>query len=380
VSQPSGPSGFSSVTPSGYGAVQYDPSQYGARPDPSGRPSSSGLTVVVCGFCAALIAVWPARYAVLSPGPATNALGKTNGQPLIQVTGHPTFPTSGSLDFTTVRIYGGPGTHVNLFIALKGWLSRNDAVIPEELEFPKDKTSQQIDEQNAQDMTTSQEDAAAAALRELGITVPETVTVASRDASAPAAKVLRDGDVITTIDGVKLTSNEQLHAAIEKHKPGDVLRLGLIRNKKPLTVNAKLTKDGDRTLLGITPGITFKMPFSVKIDTHDVGGPSAGTMFALAVYDTLTPGSLTGGKRIAGTGTIDPSNGAVGPIGGIAQKMVGAKDAGAQWFLAPDSNCDEVVGHVPDGLRVVKIGTLHEARLDVEKIAAGNGGSLPTCT
>lgn len=365
------------------GAAPYGVPGYGAPPGLRGRPSGHGVAVVVCGFvavlCAAVIAVVPAHYAVLSPGPATNALGTSNGQRLIQVTGHPTYPTTGALDFTTVRVYGGPGTHVNLFIAVKAWLSGSDAVIPEELEFPKNKTTQQIDQQNAQDMTTSQEDAATAALRELGITVPEVITVASRTANAPAAKVLRDGDIITSIDGVQLTSNDQLHAAIEKHKPGAVLKLGLIRNKKALTVLAKTTKDGDRTLLGITPGITFKMPFAVKIDTHDVGGPSAGTMFALAVYDTLTPGSLTGGKRIAGTGTIDPHDGAVGAIGGIAQKMIGAKDAGAQWFLAPDSNCDEVVGHVPDGLRVVKISTLHEARLDVEKIAAGTAGSLPTC-
>jgi PDZ domain-containing protein len=356
---------------------------YGAPPDLSGRPSARGLAVVVCGFfavlCAAVIGVVPAHYAILSPGPATNALGSASGQKLIQVSGHETYPTTGALDFTTVRIYGGPGTHVNLFLALKGWLSESDAVIPEELEFPKGQTSKQIDEQNAQDMTTSQEDAAAAALRELGITVPEIITVVSRTATAPAAKVLRDGDIITSIDGVKLTSDTQLHAAIEKHRPGDVLRLGLIRNKKPLTVSAKTTKDGTRTLLGISPGITFDMPFTVKIDTRDVGGPSAGTMFALAVYDTLTPGSLTGGKRIAGTGTIDPSDGAVGPIGGIAQKLIGARDAGAQWFLAPSSNCDEVVGNVPDGLRVVKISTLHEARLDVEKIAAGTGKSLPGC-
>jgi PDZ domain-containing protein len=362
----------------------YGGAGFGALPDLRGRPSASGLSVVVCGFvavlCAALIAVVPAHYAILSPGPATNALGTSDGQRLIQVTGHPTYPTTGALDFTTVRIYGGPGTHVNLFLAVKGWLSGQDAVIPEELEFPKNKTSKQIDEQNAQDMTTSQEDAAAAALRELGITVPEVITITSRTANAPAAKVLRDGDIITSIDGVRLTSNEQLHAAIEKHKPGDVLTLGLVRNKKPITVRAKTTKDGDRTLLGITPGITFRMPFTVKIDTHDVGGPSAGTMFALAVYDTLTPGSLTGGKRIAGTGTIDPSDGAVGAIGGIAQKMIGAKRSGAQWFLAPESNCDEVVGHVPDGLRVVKISTLHQARLDVEQIAAGTGSSLPTCS
>jgi Lon-like protease len=346
-------------------------------------PSTRGVTVAVCGFVAVLlgtlIALAPARYAILSPGPATNALGSSQGQRLIQVTGHPTYPTSGALDFTTVRIYGGPCTHVNLFLAVKGWLSGSDAVIPEELEFPKGQTSKQIDEQNAQDMTTSQQDAAAAALREMGITVPETITVTGLTVSAPAAKVIKVGDVVTSVDGTVLSSGAQLHDVIEAHKPGDVLTIGLVRDKKPITIKARTTKDGDRTLLGITPGITFKMPFDVKIDTHDVGGPSAGTMFALAVYDTLTPGNLTGGKRIAGTGTIDPSDGAVGEIGGIAQKMIGAKQDGAQWFLAPDSNCSDVRGHVPDGLHVVKISTLHQARLAVQQIAAGDGASLAGC-
>jgi PDZ domain-containing protein len=167
---------------------------------------------------------------------------------------------------------------------------------------------------------------------------------------------------------------------IEKTKAGAVLRVGLKRAGKALTVAAKTTKSEGRTLLGITPGITFSMPFTVKIDTHDVGGPSAGTMFALGVYDSLTPGDLTGGKRIAGTGTIDPETGDVGEIGGIAQKMIGAKNVGAQWFLAPVSNCADVVGHVPSGLHVVKISTLHQARLDVQAIAAGTAASLPTCS
>jgi PDZ domain-containing protein len=102
-------------------------------------------------------------------------------------------------------------------------------------------------------------------------------------------------------------------------------------------------------------------------------------MFALGIYDLLTPGSLTGGTKVAGTGPID-SRGEVGPIGGIQQKLVGARRAGARWFLAPASNCDEVVGHVPQGLRVVRTSTLHESRLAVEAIAAGRGQSLPTCT
>jgi Lon-like protease len=356
---------------------------YAVAPDPPTGPTSRGWTIIICGFatvvCLAVIGLVPAPYAILGPGPATNTLGTMNNQKLIQVTGHATYPATGSLDFTTVRIYGGPGTRLSLFNAMQAWLSKTRAVIPEDQEFPKGQTSQQIDQQNAQDMTTSQEDAATAALRELGIQVPEVVTITGVTASAPAAAVLRTGDIVTSIDGATLVSNDQLHAAIEKHQPGDVLRVGLKRGGKDLVVRAKTIKDGTRTLLGITVGITFRMPFTVKIDTHDVGGPSAGTMFALGVYDTLTPGSLTGGKRIAGTGTIDPETGDVGIIGGIAQKMVGAKNDGAQWFLAPAANCSDVRGHVPSGLRVVKDSTLHQARLYVQQIAAGKGSTLPTC-
>ena len=345
--------------------------------------SPRGVTVVVCAFafviCAAVMGLVHAPYAILSPGPATNTLGNMGGQRLIQVTGHPTYPTKGALYFTTVHIYGGPGTRVGLFTMLQGWLNHDVSVIPEEEEFPKGQTSEQIQQQDAQDMTTSQQDAAAAALRELGITVPETVTIAALDSSAPAAKVLHKGDVITSIDGVAITSNAQLHDVILGHKPGDVLKLGIKRGGTAMTVSAPTTKSGDRTVLGITPGITFDMPFTVRIDTRDVGGPSAGTMFALGVYDALTPGSLTGGQRIAGTGTIDPETGDVGIIGGIAQKMVGAKNAGAQWFLAPQGNCSDVLGHVPSGLHVVKVTTLHQARLDVQAIAAGQGSGLPGC-
>ena len=92
----------------------------------------------------------------------------------------------------------------------------------------------------------------------------------------------------------------------------------------------------------------FKFPFDVKISLDKVGGPSAGMMFALGIVDTVTPGDLTGGKHVAGTGTITP-DGAVGPIGGIGQKMVGARSGGATMFLAPAANCDDVVGHIPDG-------------------------------
>ena len=101
-------------------------------------------------------------------------------------------------------------------------------------------------------------------------------------------------------------------------------------------------------------------------------------MFALAIIDRLTPEDEANGKIIAGTGTIS-IDGEVGPIGGIAYKMRGAMRDGADWFLAPTSNCDEVVGHVPDGMNVVAVDTLAAARDAVVAIGAGQTTELPTC-
>jgi PDZ domain-containing protein len=124
----------------------------------------------------------------------------------------------------------------------------------------------------------------------------------------------------------------------------------------------------------------YEFPIDVEIQLNNVGGPSAGMMFSLGIIDKLTPGAITGGESIAGTGTID-SSGVVGGIGGIRQKMYGARDAGASWMLAPASNCNEVVGHIPDGLRVIPVETLDEARGVVEQIGEGaDSAGFAECT
>lgn len=131
-------------------------------------------------------------------------------------------------------------------------------------------------------------------------------------------------------------------------------------------------------MIGVFLSIDYELPVKVTINAGGVGGPSAGLMFGLAIHDVLTPGAATGGQVIAGTGTLDP-DGVVGPIGGIRQKMVGARDDGAQWFLAPADNCAEVAGSVPDGLRVVKVGTYAEGVSALKAIGTGTGDSLATC-
>jgi PDZ domain-containing protein len=124
------------------------------------------------------------------------------------------------------------------------------------------------------------------------------------------------------------------------------------------------------------PDTQYQFPFDVKISVGDIGGPSAGLMFALGIVDKLTSLDLTGGRFIAGTGEITP-NGQVQAIGGIQQKMLGARQAGATIFLAPESNCGDVKGAIPAGLQVVEVSSLSQAVDDLEAIKAGQ--PVPSC-
>jgi PDZ domain-containing protein len=337
---------------------------------------SAFVTVVL------VAAAWlmPVHYAVLRPGPALNTLGSENGKALISVSGRQTYATSGALDLTTVSVVGGPGGHVELYEVISGWLDPTVAVVPEEAIFPPGQTAQQSEEQNQQEMVSSQESATAAAMASLGIKVPAKITITEVDGKAPAAAVLKAKDVLVAVNGVTIDGVDALHTGLAKIAPGEVAAMTVLRDgtRRDVEVRTREGEDG-KVQIGVFIDATFDFPFDVKIQIEDIGGPSAGTMFALGIIDKLTPGELTGGKKIAGTGTMD-ADGTVGPIGGIRQKLVGARRAGAGWFLAPADNCAEVVGHVPDGLSVVRIATLDEARAAVEKIGTGSTGSLPSCT
>jgi PDZ domain-containing protein len=309
----------------------------------------------------------------------TNVLGKVAGKQLISVSGRPTYPARGTLDMTTVEVFGGPGRRLSLAQVLRSWVSRTQAVVPVEQVFPPGQTPQQVKTENAAEMSQSQQDATAAGLREVGLVVPERISVASVDKNLPAAAVLRPGDVITALNGRPVDDTAALRAGIAALRPGTDVTVQVRRSGSTVQLRTRTGAQGGRTVLGVSLDPSFEFPVHVTFATRDVGGPSAGMMFALGIYDLLTPGELTGGQQVAGTGTIDPA-GQVGPIGGIAQKLVGARSAGARWFLAPQANCTEVVGNVPDGLRVVRTSSLHESRLALEAIAGGRGASLPTCT
>lgn len=340
--------------------------------------------LLVSGFATVLLfavaTLLPVPYAVLKPGPAINTLGMQGGKPMITVTGHATYPAEGTLDLTTVTVVGGPGGKLTIADVILGVLDPSIAVVPEQDVFPTGQTQQQNRQQNQQEMATSQEQATAAALTELGITVPTTMTISQVSPQVPAATVLHPGDVLLAVNGVKTPDLTAVRTQLQKVTAGGAVTLALRRDGTQRTVTTRTSRSEDgRTVLGILIDPTFHFPFTVKIQIDDIGGPSAGMMFALGIIDVLTPGSMTGGRRIAGTGTID-SDGTVGKIGGIQEKMIGARDAGARWFLAPKDDCDEVAGRVPGGLHVIKVSTLHEARRAVAAIAAGTGDGLPTCS
>ena len=321
-------------------------------------------------------------YAVMSPGPTQDTLGTSGdgkGTPIIAITGLPTYPTDGALRFTTVRVEGGPGYTVDAWDVLQAWIDPARDVFPVDDIFDPQVTKEEVAEANATQMEGSQEEATAVALRAIGKDVPTYIAVAGLTQTSKAKDLLKVGDRLEAIGDEQITSTDGVRDALQKSRPGDTVSLTVTRAGKEQKLDVPTIEgQGGRTALGVLLGLDHDFPATVKIDAGSIGGPSAGLMFSLGIYDKLTPGPLAAGRQVAGTGTID-DEGTVGPIGGIRQKVAGARADGAQYFLVPAGNCEEVAGHVPDGLEVFKVGTFDEARTAVESIAKGQTGSLPRC-
>jgi Lon-like protease len=343
--------------------------------------SRRSLTLVIAGLVTvaaiAVAVLFPVPYVILQPGPTLNTLGKdSSGQPLIAVTGHQTYPTAGHLNLVTISYQGGPGANLNIFQALRAWISPSQAVVPQSELFPPGQTAQQTQAQDTEQMASSQELATAAALTELRIKYQTQVEVISTVSGYPAGKVLKPGDVIVAVDGKPVTGESSLSSMINAHPAGTTLQLQVLRKGQTLAIPVASKSSGGNAVIGVQVQEQYKFPFNVRITVGDIGGPSAGMMFALGIIDMLTPMNLTGGKFIAGTGEITAA-GQVGPIGGIQQKMVGARNAGATYFLAPAGNCSDVKGAIPAGLRVVKVSTLSQAVTDLEAIKVNK--PVPSC-
>ena len=333
----------------------------------------AGIGVVAAALAAALL---PVPYVILSPGPTLNTLGRTSDGPLITISGHPTYPTAGHLNLVTVSFLGGPGDGFNVFTALRAWLTPHDAVVPEQELFPSGQSEQQVERQDTLQMVGSQQDAEAAALCVLNIHFTTLDTVTQTEKGMPAAAALKPGDQITAVDGTPIGCSHDTGTLIRQHPPGSQVTLTVLRNGRTEHITLKTANVQGHSVIGVYLTENFRFPFTIRIKVGDIGGPSAGMMFALGIVDKLTPGNLTGGKFVAGTGEIS-ANGAVSPIGGIQQKMAGARAAGATWFLTPAANCADTSGAVPAGLHLAKVSTLRQALNDLAAIKAGR--SVPGC-
>ncbi|PPF23918.1 YlbL family protein [Rathayibacter rathayi] len=350
------------------------------RPSSSARRPWIGPVVLLSGVALIVgLGVTPAPYVIEQPGPVFDTLGSSGDVPLISIPDRTTYPTAGTLDMLTVSVVGNPQSLPTWVEVASAWFDRTRAVIPVDAIFPSSSTVEERDAANQAEMTDSQQEAIAAALTELGYPVEQHVSVVQVPEGSPAEGVLEPGDRILAVAGTAVADPTALRATLQTLGTGSPVQLSIERDGAQREVQVTPRDSNGAAVIGVLPGAAFEFPFRVEIELDRVGGPSAGMMFALGIIDKLTDGELTGGQNVAGTGTIDAA-GEVGAIGGIRQKLYGAKNAGAQYFLAPSSNCTEVVGHVPDGLDLVAVSTLDDALAALRGIAAGDTSGLPDCS
>lgn len=337
----------------------------------------AGVLIVALVAVASLLNV---PYVVYSPGPVEDTLGEWEGESVIQVDGAETHETDGILELTTVGVTSADA-ELDLLTALRAWVNPNQAVVPRDVVYPEGTTAEESQQQNAAMLAGSQQDAQVAALRKLGHDIPQHVAVDGVVEGAPADGVLQPGDVVVSVDGTPADVPDDVVQAVTAHEPGESVEFVLNRNGNEVTETVETTaaEDDGRALVGFTPVPGYDLPVDIQIGIDErIGGPSAGMIFAVAIYDTLTPGALLDGQHIAGTGEIT-AEGEINPIGGIQQKIAAASEKGAELFLAPQENCDEVVGANNGDMRVVPIETLDDSIASIESFVGGESDDLASC-
>lgn len=334
---------------------------------------------LLVGLLVALVVVLsrPVPYIALRPGAARSV------EPLITlsaVRGGPKPNEEAATDdllFVTVSVRQTTGLE-----AL--WFSRDPTarVFPEEL-INGTQTSEENRSYNLQQMTDSKDKAAKVALERSGFEVgvkPTGAVITDIDPSFPSAEVLRPSDTIVRADGKATRTTDDVVAAIAAHRPGDSIDLRVERLNPAGTIDvvAELARNAEtgKAQLGVSLETrpVYEFPIDVDIDSGEVGGPSAGLAFTLALIDRLTPGDLTGGKPVAVTGTIN-LDATVGPVGGVPQKTEAAIDAGAELFLVPDAEYQDAVDAARGRLVVRRVADVDQA---LAILLAVGGDPLPS--
>ncbi|MBO0846658.1 MAG: PDZ domain-containing protein [Nocardioides sp.] len=324
-------------------------------------------------------AVKPLPFVTYAPGLTVNVLGDNGNQPIISVQGHRAYRDTGELRMTTVSVTER-NARLDLFTLMRAWLSRSDAVYPFSAVYGSTGSQEQDTQEGQVQMVTSQDSAVAAALKQLGYDLHPAIEIVSVSPDMPAHGKLEVRDLLRRVGGTPVTPSTDVASLIAKVPQGESVPIVVERNGKTVRTRVTPTTVDGHQVIGVQLQVGYTFPFKVGVNISDsIGGPSAGLIFALSIYDTLTPGSLTDGGVVAGTGTITPQ-GKVGQIGGIQQKIVGARQDGAQLFLVPPANCADALTSSPGSMRLVKTPTLHAAIADVKAWAADHNAPLPQCT
>lgn len=328
------------------------------------------------------LAVLPMPYVIYQPGSAYDVLGvDPQGAPVLQVTGLPTYPATGKLHMTTVAVTRA-GDRTNLVEAMLAyWMPQRDA-LPRDVVYAPNKSSDEVKAEERLRMDTSQRDAVVAALRQAGVPVEELPMVAAVQTSGPARDRLQPGDLILAINGNPVATLAEVRTQIRAGGVGAVVTLTVERERAATEVEvttAANPQDASVPWIGIEVGTGYRYEPQVTFGiSHDIGGPSAGLIFALALYDRISPGDLLQGRSVAGTGEID-AEGNVGRIGGIQEKLAGAEKAGVSVFLAPADNCADLAG-VRTKIEIIRVETLADAIHGLEALGdPAQARTVPHC-
>jgi PDZ domain-containing protein len=297
------------------------------------------------------------------PGPVRDV------EKLVEVEDARTYSSEGSLYLTTVSV----DTQVTLVDIVKSIFDKDTAVVMQQ-DVTGGQSLEQLRRQQRQEIVASKRQAQQVALAALGFSRPEGdgARVRATVADAPAHERLLPGDVIIEIDGKRTGTTCDVGRSVDAHEIGEPIEVGVRRDgdlKSFRLETAANPQDPTSSFLGVVMedvNYRFDPGFEITFATGEIAGPSAGLMFSLALYDRLTPDDLTGGRQIAGTGTID-CDGGVGPIGGIEQKIAGAENKGAEIFLAPQANAAAAKA-VADEIEVVAISTFDDAIAYLENL------------
>jgi len=349
----------------------------------SRRTVSSLLASVLLGVLFYVAATTPTPYVTMSPGPTVDVLAEARGEEIVRVQGHPRYDTDGRLELTTIRL-SGPNQSVSIGEALTAWFDSSRAVYPREAFYAPDESEEEVEQQSSVQMVSSQDTAVAVALAELGYDLDKITEVLAVTPGSPAEGNLEARDEIVSVNGTKVKNATAVSRLVRRTERGDTATF--VVRRKDGTETVRVTPepsedDPDIPIVGIIVGPSYDFPFEVSVNIDDnIGGPSAGLIFSLAVYDTLTPGALTGGIAVSGTGTIS-EDGRVGPIGGIQQKIVAAADSGAELFLVPPRNCEAALalGLDEEEMRLVKAPTMSSAVTSIETYVEDPDAELPEC-